>query len=131
MNSRKFIPILIAASATTLGGCAMNQPDKDPVTDAPAARVVGEPVNCVQTNLIRDTEVHGDRTIDFRMNNGKIYRNTLPTRCSSLGFEERFGYKSTNGRLCNVDTITVLQSGGISGPTCGLGKFVPVELEKD
>ena len=62
----------------------------------------------------------------------KILRNTLPYSCPSLGFEERFTYSVTNGELCAVDTITVLESaGGLSrGATCGLGNFQPVTLAK-
>lgn len=89
----------------------------------------GEPVSCVQTNLIRSTEVIDDRTIDFRMNGGDTYRNTLPHSCPGLGFEKSFAYKTSISRLCNVDTITVLYTGGgpRRGATCGLGEFVPVK----
>ncbi len=53
---------------------------------------------------------------------------TLPNGCPGLGFEERFAYKTTIGQLCSTDIITVLRTGGINGPSCGLGEFVPVEL---
>jgi hypothetical protein len=117
----------LAAAVAALGACAA---ETDTTADirAPAATAIGEPVSCIQTNTIRGTRVHDDRTIDFEMTNGRTYRNTLPIRCSGLGFEERFAYKTTIGRLCSTDTITVLQSGGINGPTCGLGEFVPVQL---
>ncbi len=97
----------------------------------PEATPDGKPVSCVQTYQIRDTRVHGDSVIDFHMNGGKVYRNTLPNSCPSLGFEERFAYKTSTGQLCSVDTITVLQGPGISrGATCGLGEFQPVKLVK-
>jgi hypothetical protein len=97
-------------------------------TDAPAARVVGEAESCITTGQIRATNVHDDYTIDFEMTGGRTYRNTLPTRCSGLGFEERFGYETTIGRLCNTDIIHVLQSDGRRASSCGLGEFVPIEL---
>jgi hypothetical protein len=97
----------------------------------PPAEEVGTPVNCVQLTNIRNTRVHGDSVIDFHMNNGRVYRNTLPMSCPGLGFEERFLYKTSIGQLCNVDIITVLQSPGLSqGPSCGLGKFQPVKIAK-
>ena len=97
----------------------------------PPAVEDGKPVSCVQLTNIRNTKVHGDSVIDFHMNNGKVYRNTLPMSCPSLGFEERFLYKTSIGQLCNVDIITVLQSPGLSqGPSCGLGKFQPVKIVK-
>lgn len=90
----------------------------------------GKPVNCVHLRQIRTTDVRDDRTIDFHMLGGKIYRNTLPYSCPSLGFERRFLYKTSLSQLCSVDIITVLYStgGGLDrGASCGLGKFQPME----
>jgi hypothetical protein len=95
----------------------------------PDATPVGDAVSCVQLRNIQSTRVHGDSVIDFHMNGGKVYRNTLPNSCPSLGFEERFLYKTSLSQLCSVDIITVLQSPGLSqGASCGLGKFQPVKL---
>jgi hypothetical protein len=89
--------------------------------------VAGVPVDCIQTSRIRNTVVQDDYTIDFVLTGSDVYRNTLPNRCPGLGFEERFAYEVSTGQLCQVDTITVLQSGAAGrGPTCGLGEFVPV-----
>jgi hypothetical protein len=96
----------------------------------PAATPTGDAVNCVQVNQIRATHVRSDQVIDFEMAGRKVYRNTLPSACPSLGFEERFAYSVPTGELCAVDTITVLQSTGMRGATCGLGKFQPVTLAK-
>lgn len=97
----------------------------------PEARAVGEARSCVPLRQIRSSHVRSDRVIDFEMQGGKVYRNELPYDCGSLGFEERFSYKTSLGQLCSTDIITVIQSPpGISGPSCGLGKFVPVELAK-
>lgn len=123
MNLR---PALIFA-LFPLAACAAPM-DRSSEIEAPAARVVGEAENCITTNQIRETKVHDDYTIDFEMNGGRIYRNTLSLRCGGLGFEERFAYETSVGRLCSTDTITVLQSGGTRGATCGLGQFVPIEL---
>jgi hypothetical protein len=95
----------------------------------PDATSTGDAVDCVQLRSIQSTRVHGDSVIDFHMNGGKVYRNTLPNSCPSLGFEERFLYKTSLSQLCSVDIITVLQSPGLSqGASCGLGKFQPVKL---
>lgn len=103
-----------------------------PASDrVPAAVEAGPAVSCIQTNRIRSTEVRTDQVIDFVMNDGKVYRNTLPNACPQLGFEQRFIHKSTIDQYCSVDTITVLQSPGLTpGPTCGLGMFQPVKLIK-
>ncbi|MEM8697258.1 MAG: hypothetical protein AAGE05_14645 [Pseudomonadota bacterium] len=93
------------------------------------ARSVGTAENCISLNRIRNTRVHDDRTIDFHMSGGNIYRNTLPNECNGLGFEESFSYRTSLNRLCSTDIITVIRAGGsISGPSCGLGQFEPIEL---
>jgi len=95
----------------------------------PEATPVGEAVTCVPLRGIQSTRVHGDSVIDFHMNGGRVYRNTLPNSCPGLGFEERFAYQTSLSQLCNVDIITVLQTPGLlPGPSCGLGKFQPVKL---
>jgi hypothetical protein len=127
MIKRQVTALSVIAAAGALAACTA-QADRTEEIRAPAAVAVGEPVSCIETSLISTTRVHDDRTIDFEMRGSRLYRNTLPYRCSGLGFEERFGYKTTIGRLCSTDTITVLQSGGINGPTCGLGEFVPIRL---
>jgi len=121
------------ASVGALAGCAAQGQQGESAgtarTDAaPAGRVVGEPVNCIQTSRIRNTSVHGDEIIDFEMLGGPTYRVTLPNRCPSLGFEERFAYQTSTGQLCSSDIITVLYSDGTRGAGCGLGQFLPIEL---
>lgn len=120
--------LLIASAAVAMSITTASARDRNAV---PEATPDGKPVSCVQLTNIRSTSVHGDSTIDFHMNNGKVYRNTLPNSCPSLGFEERFLYKTSLSQLCSVDTITVLQSPGLSqGATCGLGQFQPVKIVK-
>ncbi|HEX4693350.1 hypothetical protein [Sphingomonas sp.] len=97
---------------------------------APAAIPAGPPVDCIQLNQIRETHVRSDQVIDFEMSGKRVYRNTLDGACPSLGLEERFSYSASTGQLCSTDLITVLQSTGGRGATCGLGKFQPVTLAK-
>ena len=116
---------LILATLVLISGTAIAR-DRNAV---PEATPTGNAVSCVNLRNIQSTRVHGDSTIDFHMSGGKVYRNTLPNSCPSLGFEERFLYKTSLSQLCSVDIITVLQSPGLSqGASCGLGKFQPVKL---
>ena len=101
--------------------------------EVPEAKPVGEAVNCLPLSQIQETRVRSDSIIDFRTSGKKWYRNTLPNSCPSLGFEERFLYKTSLSQLCSVDIITVLHTNGgqlTQGASCGLGKFQPVELVK-
>jgi len=116
-----------AALLATLAACA---PTDRNVADQRAlaeARPVGEPVGCIDLPRISYTRVRDDRTIDFYMRGGAVYRNRLPIECPSLHFEERFGYSTSLSRLCSVDTIRVLRSGGVDGPSCGVGAFQRIE----
>lgn len=120
---------LIGLAAMSILGSAAQARQK-PV---PEAKAIGSPRDCIQLSQIRESRVRSDRIIDFRLTGGKWVRNTLPYSCPSLGFEQRFSYRTSLGQLCSVDTIAVLQSFGGSfqdGARCGLGKFQPVELIK-
>jgi hypothetical protein len=118
MKPRDSATILIAMFAT---GIAVAKP-------VPPATPAGKPVDCVNLQDIRETRVRDDQTIDFYLSGRKTYRNTLPYKCSGLGFQQAFSYKTSINRLCSVDLITVIQQGAgpMRGATCGLGKFQPV-----
>jgi hypothetical protein len=120
----------LAASLLAMGSAATAKSDRNVV---PAAREIGKPVSCLPIQNIRESKVRSDSVIDFRTNGKKWYRNTLPNSCPSLGFEERFSYRTSISQLCSVDIIRVLQSYGgrlQEGAGCGLGKFQPIELVK-
>jgi hypothetical protein len=122
----KSLLIVSTLTALTLGATAGISAKKEP---APV-RAVGEPVNCVSLRNIRSTNVVDANTIDFKMNGGKTYRNSLPYSCPGLKFEDRFSYRTSTNQLCNVDIVRVLHDYGgrlTEGAGCGLGKFQPVE----
>lgn len=133
---RRLIAAGLIATGTALFALqplALAQPDAPRKSRVPAAEVTGEQVNCINLSQIRSSQVRDDRTIDFIMNGGKVYRNELPNQCGSLGFERAFTYSTSLTQLCNVDIITVLQNFGGSinrGASCGLGMFTPVKLIK-
>jgi hypothetical protein len=120
---------IIIASALAAGSVAFAA-EKASGDDKYEIREIGEPENCITRSNIRSTDVIDDQTIDFKMRNGDIYRNSLPHRCSGLGFEESFSYKTSTNQLCSVDIIHVLaQTGGRldTRGACGLGKFQKIE----
>lgn len=130
-NILVFFPLMLAVA-----GCASTtdkaETDKSAArTKVPEAVVEGEAVDCIQLSHIRDSRVHSNNVIDFHMNNGQVYRNTLPNACPQLGFEEAFSYKTSLSKLCSVDIITVIRKGGgpMQGASCGLGTFQPVKLK--
>ena len=124
---------LTALAMLALTGCQQTAQSTTRPSRAPAARVVGEAVNCIPLTQIRTSRVHDDFTIDFEMGGRKLYRNTLPNSCPGLGFEASFTNETSLSQLCSVDIIYVLRHTGAMlqrGAGCGLGKFVPIELDR-
>ena len=91
------------------------------------------PVECITVSAIDRTDVIDDQTIIFFMRGKKIFRNYLPRKCPGLERHERFAYQPTSNRLCDIDTVTVLEQWGgrlTNGFTCPLGEFHPIPLEE-
>jgi len=122
----------ILAASAILAGCAQG-PTQRQDADRRAlaeARPVGEPVDCIDLSRIGHTRVRDNRTIDFHMRGREVYRNRLRQECPSLAFEDSFTYRTSTGRLCSVDLISVNRSGGGGGgPTCALGSFQRIETQ--
>lgn len=118
-------------------GCAQNKErpsDANPAAGAPEVKVVGEARSCINRSQIRNTVVRSDRVIDFEMQGGKVYRNTLTSNCPGLGMDRAISYNTSIDQLCSPQIIYVLQNVGgqpRQGAGCGLGKFVPVEYVRE
>ena len=95
-----------------------------------AAQVVGpqNPTGPVCLNLgdvpkepIGHTKVLDPQTILFYTRDGKVWKNTLKTRCPGL-MSRGFVLRGAEGEVCsNATTISVIDS----GETCTLGAFTP------
>lgn len=91
------------------------------------------PRDCVAVSRIRRTKIVDDKTILFYMRGGSVYQNILERDCPRLEREGRFMYEVRSYRLCDIDTITVLDrfgSGFGRGFTCRLGEFLPITMEE-
>jgi hypothetical protein len=74
---------------------------------------------CLRANFIDSTKVVNAKTIDFRMNDGTVYRNALRTPCQSATFNG-FSYVIRGGQICdNLQFIHVLRTHEV----CMLGAF--------
>lgn len=89
---------------------------------------------CVSLHSISSTKVLDNQRIKFEMDGGSDYVNMLPRKCPGLNKNTPIMYKTSLSQLCDLDTITVLNSMGggyMPSATCGLGRFEPfVEEEK-
>lgn len=92
-----------------------------------AGKIAGEPVRCIsqspQTNIIRVS----DDLLLYRVSGRLVYENRLKSSCPGLARDddvivaEQFGSQQCSGDLLRlVDRV-----GGIPGPVCVLGDFVP------
>jgi hypothetical protein len=91
------------------------------------------PRDCIIVSSIDQTEALDDQNLIFHMRGDRAFRNHLPRRCPGLERENRIAYQTTGGRLCSIDTITVLEQFGVgfrNGFTCRLGEFVPLSPEE-
>jgi hypothetical protein len=115
---------ILAVALGWSGGASLAQDDaKERDMDA---------IHCVRINDIRAIDIVDDRTLIFRMRGGMVYENDLPHRCPGLKFNDTLMYRSSVGRLCSVDVVTVLYNRGFGfapGASCGLGMFRPITAE--
>jgi hypothetical protein len=90
------------------------------------------PVRCLSMSGVRTTRIVNDSNILFFQRNGHVYLNVLDQTCAGLSRSGKFTYSVQTGartvRLCDADTITVMETTG-RGFTCGLGRFYPVSAE--
>jgi hypothetical protein len=90
------------------------------------------PVRCLSMSGVQTTRIVNDGNILFFQRNGHVYLNVLDQTCVGLSRSGKFTYSVQTGartvRLCDADTITVLETVG-RGFTCGLGRFYPVSKE--
>lgn len=89
-------------------------------------------VECISLARVTRTEVVDEETIRFHLRGQQSYSNYLPQQCPGLDERARFTYETTSNRLCNGDTITLLEQGSrlTPGITCRLGQFVPASAER-
>jgi hypothetical protein len=89
-----------------------------------AEKYLGEKVMCIEVSRIKETRVLDDQTILFEMRGGTFYINRLPVRCPGLKISGGFSYTTSSQKLCQQDSIKVVQAGSELGGSCPLGEFV-------
>ncbi len=93
------------------------------------AKQESEGERCISLMRIDSTQVLDGNHVIFRMKGGKNYLNVLPHRCPGLRRNQPFMYRTSLSVLCDVDMITVLDTGGFGlrpMASCGLGRFMPM-----
>lgn len=126
--------IWLAGAFGLAAGVAYAQDDLDDPKEADAV-LDRTPEQCLSLSRIRRTRVVDDQTVLFYVRSREIYQNILPRDCPGLSSNDRFMYRPFSNRLCDTDTITVLEQFGgrfERGMTCRLGAFYRItEIEAD
>ncbi len=132
--------LLLAPLPLIIAGCASEPSPAEAarsaaaIAAAPAATVKGPGQSCIDRSQVRNTVVRSDQVIDFEMQGGKVYRNTLKARCPGLGWDRAIAYETSIDQLCTPQIIYTLQTIGGTlqrGAGCSLGDFVPIEYVKE
>jgi hypothetical protein len=114
---------------TTLGALSALAMATGPAHGA-EADADAEVLDCVNLSRIDHTHVVDNRNILFYMRGGNIYLNRLSHAVPGLDRNDGFMYRTRMGRLCRVDTVTVLERWGFGlteGASGTLGDFVLVD----
>jgi len=122
------MPLLLLLVALARLGFA--QDDEEHADDIEERNL--DAVQCVRINDIDNIDIVDSDTLIFRMRGDTVYRNDLPHRCPGLRSDDTLMYRSSVGRLCNIDIVTVLEDWGFGfapGASCGLGMFQPITEE--
>ena len=118
----------VLAVSLLLGACAATETQESetailpPLDDEHARR-------CVPLTQIASIRVLDNRSIEFKMRGGDVYINILPNTCPGLRPNQPFMYRTSLNVLCDLDLITLLDTGGFGlrpMGSCGLGRFRPV-----
>ena len=130
--------ITLGISATVLlTGCSMSNAESTPMalTDKQSkllqkqigGKVAGEAVSCISSAQNTDIIRVSDDMLLYKVSGRLVYQNRLKSPCRGLASDrdimvtEQFGSQQCRGDIFKlVDRI-----GGIPGPFCVLGDFVP------
>ena len=125
MSAKSYLSLLCGAMLLSLASAVAQEDEgKDKEDD--------EPLRCVSMSSIRTTKIIDDSTVLFYQGR-RIFVNRLDRECVGLARNGSFTYQVQSGaryvRLCDSDSITVLEPGG-RGFNCGLGLFDPISAEE-
>jgi len=100
----------------------------------PSSSDYGEAPRCLQTRLIRSTEVLDERHVVFEVRRDEFFLVQFEHRCPGLRRNQPIMTEPTAGRLCQLDGIRPLYDHGLGGyqpgMRCAIPGFVSVTKEQ-
>ena len=91
-----------------------------------------EPRRCINTGSVLKTRIIDDSHVVFMMRRDEMYLNALRSSCTGLARHGAFSYRIQTRSLCELEVITIIESGSVGSPlgrSCTLGLFEPVTME--
>jgi hypothetical protein len=127
MKIKQILQVAAAASAASIMLAGSSLAASSAESKLAQYQPTGKKVSCIETYQIQETDVIDNQHVLFRTSGNTYYMNQLPNRCSGLKIQDGFSYSLRGvNKLCNVDVITPVKTGGaIYGP-CPLGEFEEV-----
>jgi hypothetical protein len=122
---RKLLPLI--AGALLVGGAAQAKPaDREAeLARALAGRVAGEPVQCIDLHRVRSSRIIAGTAILYDAGS-VVYVNRPDNGAEQLNRWDTLVTRTPSTRLCNVDTVTLVDQGSRSFTgIVFLGDFVP------
>jgi hypothetical protein len=122
---RKFIALF--AGTLMLGGAAQAKPQDHEAELARVlqGRVAGEPVSCIDLHRVRNSRIITNTAIVYDAGS-VIYVNRPANGAEQLNQWDTMVTRTPSTRLCNVDTVTMVDRGSSSFMgVVFLGDFVP------
>ena len=116
----------LALIALMIGGCTASTDNvRPPVALELYAKPIGPAQNCVPVSIGEDLTVIRDGTLGVR--SGKtLWINDTGDACRSIRMMNTLIVERHGSQLCRGDHVRSVEfSGGIPGPVCILGNFVP------
>lgn len=134
---RNILLAVTLGSSILLAGCTASKADSTPValTDKQSellekqigGKIAGTAVSCISTlqssNIIRVS----DDMLLYKVSGRLVYQNRLKTPCPGLASDRDILVSEQYGsQQCRGDVIRLVdRTGGIPGPFCILGDFIP------
>lgn len=122
---RMFLPL--AAASLLVGGAAQAKPadHEEELARALAGRAAEAPVSCIDLHRVRSSRIITDTAILYDAGS-VIYVNRPDNGADQLNQWDTMVTRLSSTRLCNVDTVTMVDRGSHSFTgVVFLGDFVP------
>ncbi|MFA5964620.1 MAG: hypothetical protein WC804_11440 [Sphingomonas sp.] len=121
--------LLLAAGLAAAAPAATHD---DVVARTFAGRIAGAPVDCLAADRTGNITALDARTLVYRESARRLWRNDLPHACPGLDEDSILVFELFGSGPCKGDNFRTIERGvgGIPGPTCRLGSFVPYDKPK-